>query len=108
MKIGYVSWGSTTSGQKNETRAKKKRSQTQWKNKGFRARAAGQKNKTPINLRFPENLQNAWKNEGFRLAETAPRKGDPWRLQARDEKLHWDPTENLRIPCVSWWSPAWE
>ena len=30
----------------NETRAKKKRSQKQWKNKGFQTRAAGQKETT--------------------------------------------------------------
>ena len=44
MKRAYVSWGSTTSGQKKtETRAKKNRSGKQWKNKRFLARDAGQK-----------------------------------------------------------------
>ena len=87
---------------KNERQqAKKNEARNSGKTKVFRLGPPAKKTKLQENLRFPQNLQNPWKNKGFRLAEPAARKGDPRRLQARDEELQWNVNENVGTPYVS-------
>ena len=69
-------------------------------NKSFEASGRLAKKRTSKTYGFLETLEFFGK-QGFQLADPAARKGDPRRLPARDEKLHWDRTENVGIPYVS-------
>ena len=57
MKRAYVSWGSTTSGKKNETRSQKKRSQNSGETKVFRLGPQAKKTRLQKTYGFPKTFK---------------------------------------------------